>query len=559
MTCSQCGTTISDGQVCCNDQLTHLCPNCNTPNPSLYKFCGDCGQGMHGVSTLLLDHSGLIQKAHINGLELFPMKEEVLIGKPFSLFVNPGDLARFFSHWNEIKRSAERRTLEIELNLPQELVKHVKLILNQANHKEGESNQIQIKVIDIADHQVQQELQNNKNLIDFIVSLSDTFHHHNENLNRATYNNILEKISSIASCQYAFLDRYIEDEKRIITEFVWSDLPDQYKPNTQRVFESSDLEPILHQLEEGRPYSVMDVATLGKIEKKVLQAYHYRYQGAIFAEMIFQGTTPVGIIGIAKANTGLWPQTTKMLVKLAGILISQTLPTINATTTVIKPPQETILFSGKNILNESVLEVEEFEQLKNPFETDTSNLENINQPSKMEIIADTNSDTDGCIPLFTSNRGNFSLICPTCERQETVSVAEFKKNGWSLKVTCPCSCNFRIIHEMRMSSRKDVQLQGEYKPLLEVSSSRSATSDWDQIEVTNLSKFGLNFSSRRARLLDIGDRVRLRLNLGNSNWSPTERVAEIKSIRKDRVGCKFLTSEGDNWDTDESFVQQNIH
>ena len=116
MSCPKCGADTAEGQnYCggCGAQLNNACSGCGTVNPPFFTYCGQCGRNLVDVGSLLLDRAGLILAADATALGILGHKAATIKGKPFSLFVKIDDLVVFYSHWNELMRSAKRQSVEI--------------------------------------------------------------------------------------------------------------------------------------------------------------------------------------------------------------------------------------------------------------------------------------------------------------------------------------------------------------------------------------------------------------------------------------------------------------
>jgi hypothetical protein len=160
-------------------------------------------------------------------------------------------------------------------------------------------------------------------------------------------------------------------------------------------------------------------------------------------------------------------------------------------------------------------------------------------------------DPDSAQRVFATNDGAYVLQCPKCERSEFVSVDHFETSSWILNVTCPCSCSFRIIREMRKVYRKEVQLSGSFTHDSDDLNRLEVSGKWFPMEVTNISKSGLNFKTGMSRSLQVDGNVQLRFNLDNSSESLIYKSAMIKSVRQNNVGCQFQNI--DKYDTTLGF------
>lgn len=541
MECRQCGAEITAGQnYCgaCGQRLYNVCSGCNTSNPPFFKYCGQCGRNMGDVGTLLLDRAGLIKQADGAALDLLVVQKGSAIGKPFSLFVNARDLVLFYSHWNELIRSSRSQSLEIELNAGPDTTIHAQLALNQISDQDGKVTQIQMELEDISDRrQIRQELQEKQDHFDLIAYLADLFHPANMGLRRKTIGGGLEKISLIAGGQYGFIIRIDQEEKLAVSEFIWPAPAERQAGEGVTALSIAQLGPIWTKLLKSKSYAVPDFDSLPPMERDIWQTWHHRHIGSILAEMIYLGKQPVGIIGITRTRPGLWPRSTLLLVRLAGQLMAQTLPQARSGSSVIRlspdadssPGTEKISVSERIDVEDFEIEIDETEGEQN--DTDS--------PERMQVLASGDDGTDNGMPLSATDDGSYQLKCPRCDKRESISLEVFQELGWVLKVKCPCTCTFNIIREMRHTYRKDVHLEGFFAQEIYGINKVATASAWGPMEVTNISKNGVNFITKKAQGLQVGDMVHLRFYLDNSSKTLIKKSAEVKSVRKSNVGCQF--------------------
>ncbi len=547
MKCPQCEAAINKGQNFCGDcgqQLNIVCSGCSTTNPPSYRFCGQCGQNLADVGTLVLDRSGLILDADDTALDLLIPKNGIAVGKPFSLFVSTGERPLFFSYWNELLCSAHSQTLEVELNPARDGVMYAQLVLSHLSNQEAKSEQIRVEIDDVTTRrQSIQELQEKKDLLDCIGSMIDTFHPLNSGGRRKIIGGVMEKIGFISAGQYAFIARIDEVSKQLFTEFNWHASSRHRENEGVAAIAVDHVRPILDKLQKGQSYVAGDISSLSLAERQIWQTWQHQYAGAVLCEMIYLGKQPVGIIGISKPKACLWPRTTKTLIKLAGNLMAETLSQTPAESSIAQLSPTTVKPSKHEEEDEQVVEIEDFTGVEIIKDEQAEIQADSDRVLPIEIVADAHNGPNGSIPLFSSDDGEYRLTCSKCNRQESVSMSLFEENGWILKVTCSCDHTFRVIREMRYTYRKNVQLEGLFAQEVNDVNKLAVSRSWSAIEVTNISKNGLNFTSPSARMLQKGDLVQLKFNLDNSSKSLIEKPAEIKSIRKNNVGCNFKGSD----------------
>lgn len=545
MKCPQCGAETNKGQNFCGDcgrELNIICSGCSNSNPPSYKFCGQCGQNLIDVGTLLLDRTGLILDADDTALALLIPQSGTALGKPFSLFVNTGDLALFFSHWNELLRSTHSQTVELELNSARDDIIHAQLVLTHMSNREDKSEQIHIQVNDITKHrQSNQDHEETDALLDCIEFMTDMFHPSNSEISEENIDGALKKICLLSAGQYAFIARIDKANKQVVTEFNWHESARLEKEEGTAAIALDHVRPILHKLEKGQPYVASDICSLKLPERQIWQTWHHQHGGAVHCEMVYHNKKPVGIIGVTKVKPGLWPHITILLIKLAGNLMAETLPRtpVKNSSTQLSPP--TVNPSPPEVTHDQIAEINDFNEVEVMIEEEAE--KDGGRELQMAVIADAHNGPGGSIPLFAIDGGEYRLTCPECSRQETLTTSLFEETGSILKVSCPCEHTFRVIREMRHTYRKDVQLEGLFTQDTSDVNKLAVSGGWSAMEVTNISKQGLNFTTPNARILNIGDQVQLQFNLDNNKKSLIKKPAEIKSVRKNNVGCQFLGSD----------------
>ena len=96
---------------------------------------------------------------------------------------------------------------------------------------------------------------------------------------------------------------------------------------------------------------------------------------------------------------------------------------------------------------------------------------------------------------------------------------------------------------MRKAYRKEVQLSGSFTHASDNLNNLEVSGKWISMEVTNISKTGLNFKAPMTQLLKVDDDIQLRFTLDNSTTSLVKKSALIKSVRKNNVSCQFQSTD----------------
>lgn len=546
--CPHCGVPASKGQKFCGDcgqKLKNVCLGCDTANPPLYKFCGQCGKDLVPVGVMLLDRAGLIIEADDIASAILQSTGDNILGKPFSIFVNISDRAFFFSHWNMLVRSTKPQSLEVELNTGQQGGVFTHLVLKPMNESGGVVDQIRIEIDDVTDLRNNlQQLEEKESLLEFIGSMTEIFHPANREIRKKTISGVLEKIAMLSGVPYVFIARFDQAREQVVNEFTWRTKDNPKNGDETICLPVDTIRPFLEKLKNGNTYVVDDCNSLKSAERQVWQKWHQRSSsGAILCELMYREKQPVGIMGVARTESGMWPRNIIILIKLAAKLIADTLPWSLSAKSVLQQtsvPELVDALEEKQQKNDESNDFGEVEVIIDEHEV-VEDSEGVLEKMQLEPVE--YSDSEGALPIFATDDGVYILKCPKCELSETVSVVKFEESGWILRVICPCGCSFRIIREMRKTHRKDVKLEGLFTSREDEFDTLAVSSGWGPMEVTNISKTGLNFETPQARLLQVGEDIQLRFNLDNNNKSLIKKSAKIKSVRKNSVGCQFQNSD----------------
>ncbi len=542
--CPQCGFASTKGQnFCggCGQKLKNVCTGCGAANPPTYKFCSQCGKDFRVLGTLILDRTGLVIKIDKTVNSIFQIAGDNLLGKPFSIFVNITDRAFFFSCWNMALSSYKQQDMEVELKPEQNRTINTHITLKPLAKSGRTVNTIHMEIADITDRRrTLQQLEEKEKLLEIIGSLTEIFHPAKRKNRQKTIKDVLEKIGVLSLVQYAFVSRIDPVSKQIITEFNWRETNNLIVSKSVSTQPLDAIHPVLEKLQKGITYIAEDFSLLNLSERHLWETWHpgFSSPGSIVCELIYRGHHPVGVIGLIRTEKGIWSRNTIMLIRLSAQLISETLPVFMSGNSTLRPanvsvPQDSIKESplhSKGIVDLEDIEViiDECEVIEGTREID----------GRMLIEPSKEGNQDSAHRVFATHDGAYALQCPRCERSELVSADHFKISGF-FKVTCPCSCSFRIIREMRKVYRKEVQLSGSFARDSDNLNKLGVSEKWYSIEITNISKGGLNFKAPTTRLLQAGDNINLRFNLDNSRKSLINKSALIKSVRKNNVGCQF--------------------
>lgn len=558
MTCPKCGSETAPGlNYCggCGAQLKNACPGCSTINPPFFKYCGQCGRNLLEVGSVLLNRAGLILSADATALKVIGQEPGTVKGKPFSLFIKVDDLVIFYSHWNELIRSSQGQSVEIELSPSPGTTIHAQVEMSLLRGREGQTPRIHMAISDMTDLRLaMQDAQVMHDLINLIFTWVDDFHPSQENGRDKTIGGVLEKVGLFAAAQYGFISRIDVKEKSLVTDFIWRLSPDAETPSHSPSMPIALMARIFDKLIRDRQFLVNDTGTLSGLERKVLREWHKADLGAIMCHVLYRRKTPIGVIGVATRRPTHWSDYAVSLVKLAGRLMAEVLPASRPGLTVIQPRKETVPADGivtpePKAPPLETIDITDIEIIEEPPEAKQPAPQRSKRPPgdrsegvvkpRMKFASDKKPGVKGRKAVFPGDDGKYLMTCPQCGFQDTVSARLFELMGSAVRVQCPNNHRFRIIRELRTIYRKQVRLGGYFAQALQNGNKLTSGDVWGPMVVQNLSKAGLKFSCGNANQLRIGDRLQVRFNLDNANQTLIKKAVLVRSVHADTVGCQF--------------------
>jgi hypothetical protein len=322
----------------------------------------------------------------------------------------------------------------------------------------------------------------------------------------------------------------------------------------------SKIKQTMTKLHQEKTIIVQDTAKLKPDERNELLDWHRFEIGAIICHVIYLEKLPIGIIGVAK-NSAIdkWEPHCAELVKFFGDFIADRLPfsanhykkadkpqLIPAWTE--KPKKKLHTYATENGDDDSDKHPGREEKSKR-MATESTEPTNRAPTENSQIVLDTSQSIllekfsgDQAAekqPVFERGDSLVLLTCPHCGIQESVSDEQFDKLGNPISATCPCTKQFVAVLEQRQFFRKLAHLPGYFSLSKDLESIEANGSTWGMMVVKNISKAGLQFSSRKANLLQPGDLLMVRFNLDNANQPLIHKPARVISVTNNDVGCKF--------------------
>ncbi len=124
------------------------------------------------------------------------------------------------------------------------------------------------------------------------------------------------------------------------------------------------------------------------------------------------------------------------------------------------------------------------------------------------------------------------LSCPFCRKIKKISVAQYKGTGKrELRIKCSCEKKFCLCLEYRRHPRKRVRLLGK--------NINMSKQEGQQIIIENISMGGIGFTIFNKHRTQTDDQVEVSFELDDSNNTPINSGATVRSLSKDHVGCEF--------------------
>ncbi len=562
MECPSCQANNPAGQkFCgsCGQGLEAVCPQCQASNPPQNKYCGQCGAGMAITGSITLARSGLITQFNLKALEILGCKENELLGKPFSLFIERTDLVIYFSHLNELISTAKKQSFEISLKHREKNSVYVLLECSIGQGPAGAVDTVQIALTEVLDSRLTaHQLQTQQDLISLIFSVTHNVSTVSEKHLAQSIEDALKKICLFTKADRSIIFGINRQLKRLDPLYEWHHLPDSESKGRfgKKSISLSKIKPMVLKVRQEKTVVVQDLAKLEAQEKEGLLTWHQDDFDAAICHMIYSGKMPVGTISITRKTTDDdWTDDNVALVQFFGNFISHRLPY----------PAWDQPTTDKAPLNDHVPSAESKSRMNSSEKSTGADaasisaslvsedltafdswhvLRDMTRPMAFEHFSGDPSMEQQTV--FPRDDGLVLISCPQCGNQESVPMGKYDKLRNALTVDCPCGNRFAAVLEKRRTLRKRVQLEGYFSVNGDLVPTGSDSSIWGPIMVIDLSKDGLRFSSEKANLIQPGDILMVRFNLDNTNKALIHKAVHVISVSDMEVGCRF---EGaDNYD-----------
>ena len=132
---------------------------------------------------------------------------------------------------------------------------------------------------------------------------------------------------------------------------------------------------------------------------------------------------------------------------------------------------------------------------------------------------------------FVSENGLASITCPYCGLTKQVPVTQYCGKHQTVKVRCRCKQSFTTHLDFRQCHRKRTNLSGFYQIL--------GAKGGGTASIRDISKDGIGFSVSGTHNVQVGQKIKLNFTLDNHKQTPLQKLAVVRSVHKNRVGCQF--------------------
>ena len=169
------------------------------------------------------------------------------------------------------------------------------------------------------------------------------------------------------------------------------------------------------------------------------------------------------------------------------------------------------------------------------------------------------TEKNGSDQAVNVKQDNSAIVtCPHCEIRYTVNAGKVKTRGRTSKLRCKCGHSFSVFFEFRENPRRELYVDGYYRPIREVyvrGGARTAPTSEGLIAVLvqNISRTGIGFVVPTGHELKVDDRIEIMFTLDDAEGTRVERTAVVRRLAEGNyLGCEF-TDVG-HFDKDTGFL-----
>ena len=143
--------------------------------------------------------------------------------------------------------------------------------------------------------------------------------------------------------------------------------------------------------------------------------------------------------------------------------------------------------------------------------------------------------------VYMSSTKMATFVCPKCHKSKTVNVSKYADLDKKVKVNvkCPCGYAYTSILEKRKKFRKETNLPGSYRRLI-----NGKLMDSRLLIVKDLSSIGMKLQIDADNNCDIGDVIQVEFYTDDVQRAFIKKKVIILSIKGPIIGTEFAPTEG---------------
>lgn len=134
--------------------------------------------------------------------------------------------------------------------------------------------------------------------------------------------------------------------------------------------------------------------------------------------------------------------------------------------------------------------------------------------------------------VYLNEKDEATIVCGSCGKQKTINAQRYMDSFKAVNVKCTCGFIFPITFEKRKYYRKRVRISGVYAVL-------EGSRETGHITIKDLSRTGLAFETQNDHQMKIGQLVKIRFALDDSDKTLITKTVEIKNVDGRRIGARF--------------------
>lgn len=135
--------------------------------------------------------------------------------------------------------------------------------------------------------------------------------------------------------------------------------------------------------------------------------------------------------------------------------------------------------------------------------------------------------------VHVRNDNTATLTCPACGSIKQFSAEPYLLKQHTMAVRCHCQESFSVLLNFRRHYRKQTNLPGTYEIASEGGMGGGI------IQINNISRSGVGFTVSGLHRIEKDQEIRIEFQLNDKNKTVLKKLAVVKSVRQNAVGCEF--------------------